>query len=127
MRLKVSLSLILILAMALFTSAQEVQPVPLPNAPQPTGSAGNDSGYNSVFLLNHDWTIGPDDADNAFLRLEANRQRRGVNPAFVGDMIVQGQHERDANRGLLVGVAPAPGIPQWFNIGPIKNNHIQNG
>src|SRR5262249_9481317 len=28
---------------------------------------------------------------------------------------------------LLPGVAPAPGIPVWFNLGPLKSNHIQNG
>jgi hypothetical protein len=107
--------------------SSDPQPVPLPNAPSPTGSDPNDSGYTSVYLLNHDWTAGSDDADNAFLRLEANRQRRGTNPAFVGDVLVQAAQERALNPELLPGGSPAPGTPQWFNIGPLKSNHIQNG
>ena len=133
MRLKVSL-LILVLCLTLTLPAfsqsggsTDPQPVPLPNAPAPTGSDPNDSGYTSVYLLNHDWTAGPDDADDAFLRLEANRQRRGANPAFVGDVLVQAAQERALNPQLLPGAAAAPGIPQWFNIGPLKSNHIQNG
>ena len=77
MRLKVSL-LILVLCLTFTLPAfsqsggsADPQPVPLPNAPAPTGSDPNDSGYTSVYLLNHDWTAGPDDADDAFLRLEA--------------------------------------------------------
>ena len=133
MRLKVSL-LILVLCLTFTLPAfsqsggsTDPQPVPLPNAPAPTGSDPNDSGYTSVYLLNHDWTAGPDDADDAFLRLEANRQRRGANPAFVGDVLVQAAQERALNPQLLPGAAAAPGIPQWFNIGPLKSNHIQNG
>jgi hypothetical protein len=133
MRLKVSL-LILVLCLTFTLPAfsqtggsADPQPVPLPNAPAPTGSDPNDSGYTSVYLLNHDWTAGPDDADDAFLRLEANRQRRGANPAFVGDVLVQAAQERALNPQLLPGAAAAPGIPQWFNIGPLKSNHIQNG
>jgi hypothetical protein len=103
------------------------KPVPLPNAPAPTGSDPNDSGYTSVYLLNHDWTAGPNDADDAFLRLEANRQRRGTNPAFVGDVLLQAASERALNPQLLPGGSPAPGTPQWFNIGPLRSNHIQNG
>jgi hypothetical protein len=133
MRLKVSL-LILVLCLTFTLPAfsqtggsADPQPVPLPNAPAPTGSDPNDSGYTSVYLLNHDWTAGPDDADDAFLRLEANRQRRGANPAFVGDVLVQAAQERALNPQLLPGAAAAPGIPQWFNIGPLRSNHIQNG
>lgn len=133
MRLKVSL-LVLVLWLTFILPAfsqtggsTDPQPVPLPNAPAPTGSDPNDSGYTSVYLLNHDWTAGPDDADDAFLRLEANRQRRGANPDFVGDVLLQAANERALNPQLLPGAAPAPGIPQWFNIGPLRSNHIQNG
>lgn len=133
MRLKVSLLVfVLCLTFTLPAFAQtggstDPQPVPLPNAPSPTGSDPNDSGYTSIFLLDHDWTAGPDDADNAFLRLEANRQRRGTNPDFVGDVLVQAARERALNPQLLPGAGTIPGTPQWFNIGPLRSNHIQNG
>ncbi|HLW52992.1 MAG TPA: hypothetical protein VKW06_09115 [Candidatus Angelobacter sp.] len=127
---RVTRSFLVFLAFTLPTIAQSgntPQPVPLPNAPAPTGSDPNDSGYTSIFLLNHDWTVGPADSDNPFLRLEANRQRRGVNPDFVGDMMSQAQQQRALNPRLLPGAAPVAGIPQWFNLGPLKSNHIQNG
>ncbi|HEX7288689.1 MAG TPA: hypothetical protein VF532_21065 [Candidatus Angelobacter sp.] len=132
MRLKVSLLLVLALAFTLPALAQtggstDPQPVPVPNAPAPTGSDPNDSGYTSAYLLNHDWTAGSEDADDALLRLEANRQRRGMNPDFVGDMMLQAQLERALNPQLLPGIAAAPGIPVWFNIGPLRSNHVQNG
>lgn len=109
------------------SDSSDPQPVPVPNAPAPTGSDPNDSGYTSIYLLNYNWTTADGSADDAFLRLEANRQRRGINPDFVGDMMLQAQQERALNPQLLPGVAPAPGIPVWFNMGPTKSNHIQNG
>ena len=133
MRSKVSfLVFVLSLAFTLPAIAQaggstDPQPVPVPSAPAPTSSDPNDSGYTSSYLLNHDWTAGSSDADDPFLRLEADRQRRGINPDFVGDMLLQAQQERALNPQLLPGVAPAPGIPVWFNLGPLKSNHIQNG
>jgi hypothetical protein len=123
-------TLSLVFALPLVSQTSNPQPVPVPNAPAPTSSDPNDSGYTSIFLLNHDWTAGPDDfdvADDALLRLEANRQRRGINPDFVGDMLLQAQLQRALTPSLLPGAAAAPGIPLWFNIGPLKSNHIQNG
>jgi hypothetical protein len=128
-RLTVVLALLFIFSP--FTRAQSdssnPQPAPVPNAPAPTGSDPNDSGYTSIFLLNYDWTTADGNADDPFLRLEANRQRRGITPNFVGDMLQQAQQERTAYPQLLPGVAAAPGIPQWFNLGPIRSNHVQNG
>ena len=114
-------------ALAQSSGSSAPQPVPVPNAPAPTGSDPNDSGYTSIYLLNHDWTTGPDDNDDALLRLEANRQRRGINPDFVGNMLLQAQQERARYPQLLPGAAPVPGIPLWFNLGPLRSNHIQNG
>jgi hypothetical protein len=127
MQSRLSGILALFFAFTLFAGAQDPQPIPVPNAPPPAGSDPNDSGYTSNYLLNYDWTTATPDADDAFLRLEANRQRRGGNPDFIGDMLLQAQQERAANPQLLPGVAPAPGTPVWFNIGPVKSNHVQNG
>ncbi len=131
MQSRLAVVLAFFLAFTLFADAQSAslipQPVPFPNAPAPTGSDPNDSGYTSIYLLNYDWTNADGSADDAFLRLEANRQRRGINPDFVGDMLLQAQGQRALYPQLLPGVAPAPGIPVWFNMGPIKSNHIQNG
>ena len=123
-------TLSLVFALPLVSQTSNPQPVPAPNAPAPTSSDPNDSGYTSIFLLNHDWSAGSDDlnpSDDAMLRLEANRQRRGINPDFVGDMLLQAQLQRALNPSLLPGAAAAPGIPLWSNIGPLKSNHIQNG
>ena len=127
MHSRLSVFLALFFAFTIFAGAQDPQPVPVPNAPPPAGSDPNDSGYTSDYLLNYDWTTASPDADNAFLRVEANRQRRGGNPDFIGDMMVQAQQERAANPQLLPGAAPPAGTPVWFNIGPVKSNHIQNG
>jgi hypothetical protein len=127
MQFRLTIFVTLFFAFTIFAGAQDPQPVPVPNAPPPAGSDPNDSGYTSSYLLNYDWTTADPEADNAFLRLEANRQRRGGNPDFIGDVILQAQQERAANPQLLPGVAPAPGTPVWFNIGPVKSNHIQNG
>lgn len=132
MKSRLAVVLALFLASTLFAVAQsaspDIQPVPVPNAPAPTGSDANDSGYTSIFLLNHDWSADTSpDADNPFLRLEANRQRRGLNPDFVGDMLVQAQQQRALYPQLLPNAAPAAGVPAWSNIGPLKTNHIQNG
>lgn len=131
MQFRLTVVLSLFLASTLVAGAQSAspdpRPVPLPNAPAPTGSDANDSGYTSIYLLNYDWTTADGSADDALLRVEANRQRRGVNPDFVGDMLLQAQQERSLYPQLLPGAAPAPGTPAWFNLGPIKSNHIQNG
>lgn len=127
MPFRLSIFLALIFAFTIFAAAQDPQPIPVPNAPPPAGSDANDSGYTSSYLLNYDWTNADPDADNAFLRLEANRQRRGGDPDFIGDMILQARQERAANPQLMPGAAPALGTPVWFNIGPVKSNHIQNG
>lgn len=123
--------LALFLACSLFAGAQsgssDPQPVPVPNSPPPTGSDPNDSGYTSTYILNYDWTAADPSDDNPFLRLEANRQRLGTDPSFVGDMINQAQQERANYPGLMPGVPAAPGVPAWFNLGPVKQNHIQNG
>jgi hypothetical protein len=123
--------LLLFLAFTLSAAAQSdnsvPRPVPLPNSPPPAGADPNDSGYTSTYLLNYDWTQADGSVDDAFLRLEANRQRRGVNPNFVGDMLLEAQRERALNPQLLSGAPLTSGIPAWFNLGPIKSNHIQNG
>src|SRR5215467_15538450 len=125
MRLKVSFPVLLLaLTLTVPSIAQSggstnPQPVPVPNDPAPTSSDPNDSGYTSLYLLNHDWTADPDafdPADDALLRLEANRQRRGINPDFVGDMLSQAQLQRALTPSLLPGAAAAPGIPLWFSI-----------
>lgn len=125
------LALVFFIALTLPATAQTggstPQPVPVPNAPAPTGSDPNDSGYTSIYLLNHDWTTAQDGQDDPLLRLEANRQRRGINPDFVGNMLLQAQQQRVLYPQLLPGAAPLPGIPVWFNLGPIRSNHIQNG
>src|SRR5215470_9995676 len=105
MPFRFSMFLALIFAFTIFAGAQDPQPVPVPNAPPPAGSDPNDSGYTSNYLLNYDWTTASFDADNAFLRLEVNRQRRGGNSDFIGDMMLQAQQERAANPQLLSGVA----------------------
>ncbi|MCU1333125.1 MAG: hypothetical protein JWM08_2117 [Candidatus Angelobacter sp.] len=132
MRLRSVVLFAFILAVTSATLAQDAgspapQPVPVPNSVVPTGSDPNDSGYTSQYLLNYDWTIAEDGADNAFLRLEANRQRRGGDSTFIGDMMFQAQQERALNPQLMPGVSGASGIPLWFNMGPLKSNHIQNG
>src|SRR5215475_14715567 len=127
MPFRLSMFLALIFAFTVFAGAQDPQPIPVPNAPPPAGSDPNDSGFTSSYLLNYDWTTADPEDDNAFLRLEANRQRRGGNPDFIGDMILQARWERAANPQLMPGVTPALGTPVWFNIGPVKSNHIQNG
>jgi hypothetical protein len=121
-----------ILALTPATQAQNAgstdpQPVPVPNNVVPTGSDPNDSGYTSPELLNYDWSIADPTADNASLRLEANRQRRSGNSNFIGDMMFEAQQERLQNPQLIPGAGPAAGIPVWFNMGPLKSNHIQNG
>src|SRR5215468_138161 len=127
MQFRLSMFLALIFAFTISAGAQDPQPIPVPNAPPPAGSDPNDSGYTSSYLLNYDWTTADPEADNAFLRLEANRERRSGNPDFIGDMILQARRERAANPQLMPGAAPALGTPVWFNIGPVKSNHIQNG
>ena len=127
MPFRLSMFLALLFAFTIFAAAQDPQPIPVPNAPPPAGSDANDSGYTSSYLLNFDWTTADTDEDNAFLRLEANRQRRGGNPDFIGDMILQARQERASNPQLMPGAALALGTPIWFNIGPVKSNHIQNG
>ncbi len=131
MQSRLTAVLALFLGFTLIARAQsgstDPQPVPVPNAPAPAGSDANDSGYTSPYLANYDWTTADGSVDDALLRLEANRQRRGFQPNFVGDMLVQAQQERTRYSQLLPGVAAAPGIPQWFNLGPIRSNHIQNG
>jgi hypothetical protein len=131
MRSRLAVVLALVLFFTIVAGAQSgssnPQPIPVPSAPAPAGSDPNDSGYTSSYLLNYDWTTADGSADDSFLRLEANRQRRGANPDFVGDMLLQAQWERMLNPQLLPGIGAAPGIPQWFNIGPIRSNHIQNG
>jgi len=115
-------------AQDLGTSGPPVEPqVLLPQSAKPAGSSDpNDSGYNSSYLQQHDWTLD-EDADDAKLRKEANLQRRGGNPGFAGDVMDQAQQQR-ALYPQLVGAAPlAAGIPTWFSIGPTKSNHIQNG
>src|SRR5690349_180754 len=121
-----------ILALTSATQAQNAgspdpQPVPVPNYVIPTGSDPNDSGYTSPDLLNYDWSIADPTADNASLRLEANRQRRSGNSNFIGDMMFEAQQERLLNPQLVPGAAPSAGIPGWSNIGPLKTNHVQNG
>jgi photosystem II stability/assembly factor-like uncharacterized protein len=102
------------------------QPLPLNASQAASSSDPNDSGYISLYLQQHDWT-SENDADDAMLRTEANLQRRGGNPSFAGDMMLEAQQQR-ALFPQLVGAAPlAPGIPVWFSIGPTKSNHIQNG
>ena len=131
MRFRLTVVLALLSFFTLIAVAQSdipnPQPVPVPSAPAPAGSDPNDSGYTSPYLLNYDWTTADGSADNALLRLEANRQRSGIQPNFVGDMLLQAQQQRALYPQLLPGAALAPGIPQWFNIGPLKSNHIQNG
>jgi hypothetical protein len=131
MRFRFAVVLALLFFFTLIAAAQSdipnPQPVPVPNAPAPAGSDPNDSGYTSPYLLNYDWTTADGSADNALLRLEANRQRRGIQPNFVGDMLLQAQQQRALYPQLLPGAALVPGIPQWFNIGPLRSNHIQNG
>jgi len=132
MRVRPVLLFAFILALKCATLAQDAgspdpQPVPVPNYVVPTGSDPNDSGYTSPILLNYDWTLADPTEDNASLRLEANRQRRGGNPDFIGDMMFEAQQERLQNPQLMPGAAPALGTPVWSNIGPLKSNHIQNG
>jgi hypothetical protein len=132
MRVRSVLLFACILTLKCATLAQDAgspdpQPVPVPNYVVPTGSDPNDSGYTSPILLNYDWTLADPAEDNASLRLEANRQRRSGNPNFIGDMMFEAQQERLQNPQLMPGVAFAPGIPVWSNMGPLKSNHIQNG
>ncbi|HSM86482.1 MAG TPA: hypothetical protein VLT16_10040, partial [Candidatus Limnocylindrales bacterium] len=131
MQSRLSVVVALFLAFTLAAGAQSgtsnPQPVPVPNSPAPTGSDPNDSGYTSTYLLNYDWTTADGSVDNALLRLEANRQRRGGNPNFIGDMLVQAQEQRALNPQLMPGVTPPSGVPVWFNMGPLRSNHIQNG
>lgn len=102
------------------------QPLP-PTASQATSSSDpNDSGYVSAYLLNHDWTA-KDDADDAMLRAEANLQRRGGNPGFAGDVMLEAQQQRALFPKLVKPNNQDPTIPTWFSIGPTKSNHIQNG
>jgi len=61
------------------------------------------------------------------LRQEANRQRRGADPSFAGDMMAQAQQERAAYMQLLAGAVFGSGVPVWVSLGPTKSNHIQNG
>lgn len=108
-------------------SSPDPQPIPVPNAPPPAGSDPNDSGYTSPYLLNYDWTNADPNIDDSRLRREANRQRRGSDPNFAGNIMDQAAQERAAYFQLLIGAAFAPGIPIWTSLGPTKSNHIQNG
>ncbi len=102
------------------------QALPLPGSQAAGSSDPNDSGYTSLYLLNHDWTA-EDDADDPRLRTEANLQRRGGNSNFAGDLMFQAQQQRSLFPKLFNPNNADPTIPSWFSIGPTKSNHIQNG
>ena len=132
MRVRSALLFTFMLALTVASLAQDgsspdPQPIPVPNAAPPAGSDPNDSGYTSPYLLNYDWTTADPNVDDSQLRREANRQRRGSDPNFAGNIMEQAAQERAAYFQLLIGAAFAPGIPIWTSLGPTKSNHIQNG
>ena len=117
MRFRTFLSLVGVLAFTLLSWAQT------PSDPQ-------DSGYTSPYLQTFDPNKMSEDeseADDAFLRFEANRQRFGINPEFAGDVMEQAAQERGRFPQLMPEAASSGGAPQWISIGPTKSNHIQNG
>lgn len=117
MRLRTLLSLVFVIVFALFSFAQ-VSPDP------------QDSGYKSPYLKNfsrNNLNSDDPDADNAFLRQEALKQRFGVNPKFVTDVMKQGDEQRALFPQLMPGALSTGGAPQWVSIGPTKSRRIQNG
>jgi photosystem II stability/assembly factor-like uncharacterized protein len=86
----------------------------------------NDSGYVSPYLasINRAATTEKDDPR---ARQEALRESRGGNPHFKVQLLNQAASERQQFAHLLPGAAPRSGVPLWVNIGPTKNDYIQNG
>jgi hypothetical protein len=95
----------------------------------------NDSGYVSPYLplAKADRVKGgrgtERELDDPKARQEALQESRGGNPHFKAHALLEAARERGQFGHLLPGIANAnaSGIPRWFNIGPIKNDYIQNG
>ncbi|MCI0352698.1 MAG: hypothetical protein L0Z53_25030, partial [Acidobacteriales bacterium] len=89
-----------------------------------------DSGYNSPYLQNYKFekitTMEEAAEDNAFLRMEARKQRFGVNPQFTGHIMEEAQKQRALFPQLMPGALNGS-APQWVSLGPTKNKRFQNG
>lgn len=89
----------------------------------------NDSGYVSPYLASIDRAAITKESDDPRARQEALRESRGGNPRFKVQMLQEAAKERLRFGHLLPGAAAAaaPGTPHWINIGPTRNDYIQNG
>jgi len=86
----------------------------------------NDSGYVSPYLSGLDHSK-KHEADDPLARQEAMRESRGGNPSFRVHMLNEAEQERLKFGHMLPGAAHHSGVPRWVNIGPTKNDYIQNG
>ena len=88
----------------------------------------NDSGYTSPYLSSIDRAAVTKESDDPRARQEAQRESRGGNPQFQFQLLKEAAKERIQFGPLLPGAAASSSaVPQWVNIGPIKNDYIQNG
>ena len=95
----------------------------------------NDSGYVSPYLplAKADRVKAgrgsERELDDPKARQEALRESRGGNPHFKVHALLEAARERREFGHLLPGTASAdaPGVPRWLNIGPTRNDYIQNG
>jgi len=107
-------------------------------APSVTKSDSNDSGYVSPYLpvakaaRIKGGTGLERELDNPKARQEALRESRGGSPHFKVHVLREAGKERQQFGHLLPAAmsnatANASGVPRWFNIGPTRNDYIQNG
>jgi hypothetical protein len=98
-------------------------------------SDSNDSGYVSPYLplAKAERVTGgrgsEKELDNPKARQEAMEESRGGNPHFKLHALREAAKERAQFGHLLPGAASAnsSSSPRWVNIGPTKNDYIQNG
>ena len=125
MRAPTGLCLLLVLLSCSTTLAQTPSPK----------SDSNDSGYVSPYLphAKADRVTGgrgsEKELDNPKARQEALQESRGGNPHFKLQVLREAAKERAQFGHLLPGVTTANSAanPRWTNIGPTKNDYIQNG
>ncbi len=123
MRRSLALSLFFILLSSSSVLAQK---------PPKTKGDPNDSGYVSPYLSQINRSAIAE-SDDPRARQEALRESRGGNPLFKVHMLRVAAKERQQFERLLPGAATAvnaastSGVPRWVNIGPTKNDYIQNG
>jgi hypothetical protein len=126
MRRATALSLFLVLLLSSCALAQ---------SPSQTKRDSNDSGYTSPYLplAKANRVTGgrgsEKELDNPKARQEALRENRGGNPRFKLHVLREAARERAQFGHMLPGRANAAAgdAPRWFNIGPTRNDYIQNG